>query len=187
MADGSRPYERAPRTRRRALMTWAGTALAFVAMVVGFLVVAVVILVRQHVLDEGFYADALVDADAYERVYTDVLADPELADAKEDLLGGLDLGGSSQRRHASSRPTPCAGLSRRPSCATARSASSPPCSPICAATRTASTAPSTCRRCLPISRRPSSRRRAPRSPRRGTWWRHRWTTTAPLWPRSRHR
>lgn len=74
-------------------MTWAGTALAFVAMVVGFLVVAVVILVRQHVLDEGFYAEALVDADAYERVYTDVLADPELADAKEDLLGGLDLGG----------------------------------------------------------------------------------------------
>src|SRR5690606_33078855 len=55
--------------------------------VVGFALVSSVVLVRGRLLDDDLYAAALVQSDAYERVYTEVLADPELADLKEDLLG----------------------------------------------------------------------------------------------------
>jgi hypothetical protein len=57
--------------------------------VVGFTLVSSVVLVRGRLLDDGLYAEALVRADAYERVYTEVLADPELAELTEELLGGV--------------------------------------------------------------------------------------------------
>ncbi len=60
-------------------------------MVIGWLLVVGVVLVRQHLLDEGFYTQALLQADVYERAYTDVLADPELAHVKDDLVGRVDL------------------------------------------------------------------------------------------------
>jgi hypothetical protein len=59
--------------------------------VLGFLLVSSVFVVRGRVLDAGLYSDALVHTDAYERVYTEVLADPELAELQEQLLGGLRL------------------------------------------------------------------------------------------------
>jgi hypothetical protein len=59
--------------------------------VVGFALASVVVVVRDRVLDPSLYSEALVRADAYERVYTEVLADPELAELKEQLLGGLQL------------------------------------------------------------------------------------------------
>jgi hypothetical protein len=60
--------------------------------VVGFVLVSSVVLVRGRLLDAGLYSEALVRTDAYERVYTEVLADPEFAELTEDLLGGLGLG-----------------------------------------------------------------------------------------------
>jgi len=60
--------------------------------VAGFVLVSSVVLVRGRLLDAGMYSDALVRTDAYERVYTEVLADPEFAELTEQLLGGLDRG-----------------------------------------------------------------------------------------------
>jgi len=47
--------------------------------------------VRRHVLDAGTYGAALDDARAYDRVYTEVLTDPELTDAVRDLLGRIEV------------------------------------------------------------------------------------------------
>jgi len=77
---------RAP-TLRHAL---AVTGL-LLAMVLGAVAVVAVLVVRGVLLDAGTYRDALVDADAYERVYTDVLSDPELAPLANQLAGGLAL------------------------------------------------------------------------------------------------
>ena len=71
--------------------TWPSLLLVAV-FVVGFVLVSSVVLVRGRLLDAGLYAEALVRTDAYERAYTEVLADPEFAELTEELLGGLDLG-----------------------------------------------------------------------------------------------
>ncbi len=63
------------------------------AFVVGFVLVSSVVLVRGRLLDAGLYSEVLVRTDAYERAYTEVLADPELAELTEQLLGGLGLEG----------------------------------------------------------------------------------------------
>jgi hypothetical protein len=68
-------------------------SLLLVAMfVVGLVLVPSVVLVRGRSIDAGMYSDPLVRTDAYERVYTEVLADPEFAELTEQLLGGLDRG-----------------------------------------------------------------------------------------------
>jgi hypothetical protein len=61
--------------------------------VVGFVLVSAVVLVRGRLLDAGLYSEALVRTDAYDRVYTEVLADPELAELTEQLLGGVGVEG----------------------------------------------------------------------------------------------
>jgi hypothetical protein len=66
-------------------------ALAAAAIAVGAVAVVGVILVRTVVLHEATYTTALDRADAYERVYTEVLADPEVAELKEALLGDLGV------------------------------------------------------------------------------------------------
>src|SRR5690606_29638350 len=85
----------APRdtTRRRKVPAWCATVLALIAVVVGFLTTASVVVVRHVVLDEATYTGALARAEAYDRMYTDILADPELGEAKAGLLGGVDLRG----------------------------------------------------------------------------------------------
>ena len=67
------------------------SVLAALAVVVGIALTGAVIIVRTVVLDPATYTTALVRTDAYTRVYTEVLADPELADLKEDLLGDLGV------------------------------------------------------------------------------------------------
>jgi hypothetical protein len=79
--------------RRSVALLRIGTALALVAVVAGFLVSTTVVVVRRQVLDAGTYTSALVRADVYDRVYTEILADPALGEAKEDLLADIDLGG----------------------------------------------------------------------------------------------
>jgi hypothetical protein len=70
--------------------SWPSLLLAAV-FVVGFVVLSAVVLVWGRLLDAGLYSTALARADAYERVYTEVLADPELVEATEQLLGGFGL------------------------------------------------------------------------------------------------
>jgi hypothetical protein len=79
----------------RASARWRlpATVAAVAALAVGYVLVAGAVLVRGHLLDERLYHDALARADAYERAYADVLADPAVADTAEELLGRLDLRG----------------------------------------------------------------------------------------------
>ena len=59
---------------------------------IGLALVCAVIVVRTVVLlDPATYRAALVEAEAYDRIYTEVLADPALADLKEDMLGDLGV------------------------------------------------------------------------------------------------
>ncbi|MET0325238.1 MAG: hypothetical protein ABW219_08455 [Ilumatobacteraceae bacterium] len=74
--------------RRRHGAATAGLVASFVLAAA---VLGAVVLVRGRVLDAGTYTSALVAADADERAYTEVLADPELADLVEQLLGDLGL------------------------------------------------------------------------------------------------
>lgn len=74
--------------RTRGLVS---TAAAVLLIVLGAVLVTGVVVVRRVVLAPSTYTSALVTADAYERIYTEVLADPELADAKEALLGDIGV------------------------------------------------------------------------------------------------
>ena len=65
--------------------------LAAAGVVIGLAVLCAVIVVRTVVLDPATYRSALVEVDAYERIYTEVLADPAVADLKEDMLGDLGV------------------------------------------------------------------------------------------------
>ncbi len=47
---------------------------------------------RSFLLDDSTYTSALATTNTYERIYTDVLADPELGDVKERLICGLQAG-----------------------------------------------------------------------------------------------
>jgi hypothetical protein len=79
------------RTGRR--IATAALALVFV---VAFLAFTVVIVVRSTFLSADYYTDALAENDIYDRVYTELLADPELADVTRGLLGDLPLDPSVQ-------------------------------------------------------------------------------------------
>ena len=71
---------------------WPAVSLLLVAVfVLGFVLVSSVALVRGRMLDPDLYSSALVRTDAYERVYTEVLADPAFAELQEELLGGLGI------------------------------------------------------------------------------------------------
>lgn len=70
---------------------WLRRAVGVALVVAGSVAVAVVVIVQSVVLDAGTYRSALAATDAYDRIYTEVLADPELAAVTEDLLGELGL------------------------------------------------------------------------------------------------
>lgn len=57
-------------------------------MVGAAVVVSSTIVVRATVLSADTYLAALDEVDAFERVYTEALADPELAGLAVDLVGG---------------------------------------------------------------------------------------------------
>src|SRR6476646_5695007 len=75
-----------PRGRRWAL---AGLALLFHLSFVAFLAGNTI---DNNLLDPDYYNSALADSDAYNRFYTQVLADPAFASLTADLLGGTNLG-----------------------------------------------------------------------------------------------
>jgi hypothetical protein len=87
--DGMAAERDAAATRHgQAPRLWPSLLLV-IAFVVGGVLVSSVVFVRGHLLDPDVYSSALVEADAYDRVYTEVLADPELADITDHLLGDL--------------------------------------------------------------------------------------------------
>src|SRR5262245_28959293 len=71
---------------------WLATVGLAAAAVLGWLTFSTVVVVRAVVLDHDTYTSALARTNAYERVYTEVLADPEVAGLQEQLLGQLRLG-----------------------------------------------------------------------------------------------
>jgi hypothetical protein len=74
---------------RRWRLVWS--ALASIAIVAGAVAVVAVVVVRAVLLDSATYTTALARTDAHERVYTEILADPELAELKEALLGDVGV------------------------------------------------------------------------------------------------
>jgi hypothetical protein len=83
----SRPVATADGRRQRPSIS----LLLVAVFVMGFVLVSSVVLVRGWLLDAELYSSTLVRADAYERVYTEVLADPAFAELQEELLGGLGI------------------------------------------------------------------------------------------------
>src|ERR1051325_6674571 len=74
------------RRRRWALVSLALLFhLSFVAFLAGNTI-------ENTLLDPDYYNSALADTDAYNRIYTQVLADPQLEAFTSDLLGGTNLG-----------------------------------------------------------------------------------------------
>ncbi|WP_426570725.1 hypothetical protein [Aquihabitans sp. McL0605] len=69
------------------------TAVAIVAITSGFILLSGIVIVRQQVVQEGFYSRALRHDRVYERVYSQVLTDPELTALTEGLVGDLRLDG----------------------------------------------------------------------------------------------
>ncbi|MBX6387427.1 MAG: hypothetical protein IRZ08_00255 [Frankia sp.] len=60
-------------------------ALCTALVVLAWLPLVVILTARSTVLSPGFYSDALTEADAYERLYTEVLPDPTVDDLLADL------------------------------------------------------------------------------------------------------
>lgn len=79
-------YPRMTRGRRWAM---AGLALLFHLSFVAFLAGNTI---ENNLLDPDYYNSALADSDAYNRFYTQVLADPAFESLTSDLLGGTNLG-----------------------------------------------------------------------------------------------
>ncbi|MEZ5412273.1 MAG: hypothetical protein R2761_29845 [Acidimicrobiales bacterium] len=88
------PRAGATRSVRAAVARGAGP----LAVTVGALLVAAVVLVQSTLLDPAIYLDALDSADAYERAYSDVLADPGVAARQSDLIGRLGPSSEAERQ-----------------------------------------------------------------------------------------
>src|SRR4051794_5149117 len=77
----------APSRRRR----WALIGLAFLFHL-SFVAFLAGNTIENNLLDPDYYNPALADSDAYNRFYTQVMADPQFSDLTADLLGGTSLG-----------------------------------------------------------------------------------------------
>jgi hypothetical protein len=75
-----------------SMRRWLATFSLGLVFVLGWLVFASVVVIRVVVLNHKTYTTTLVSTRAYDRFYTEVLADPEVARLQEELLGRLGLG-----------------------------------------------------------------------------------------------
>ncbi|MDH4364357.1 MAG: hypothetical protein OEY70_09790 [Acidimicrobiia bacterium] len=75
-----------------------GRAAGPVAMTVGALLVAAVVLVQTTLLNPATYLEALDSVDAYERAYSDVLADPGVAARQSEVIGRLGPSSEAERQ-----------------------------------------------------------------------------------------
>ena len=73
----------------RARRYWA---VAFVTLfVLAFLTFLSALLIRGNVLTTGFYLHSLDEARAFDRVYDDLLSDPEFTEAIEPFFGSIGI------------------------------------------------------------------------------------------------
>src|SRR5688500_4520767 len=86
-------------TSRRAVLARFGTAGLTLAMVllitVGAAVRAGTALVHDGLLRPDLYERSFASSDVYRRIYSEVLTDPAIRNATEDLLGDLTFSGES--------------------------------------------------------------------------------------------
>lgn len=72
----------------------AASYVALGAMALGYVLFAASLVMRGTVLDERVYHDALARADVYQRAYAEVLTDPEVVTALEEVLGSIRIEGA---------------------------------------------------------------------------------------------
>jgi len=85
------PLSAEDRRTRRLRRVRTGTS---VGAVVCWVVLSLIITIQLTVLQPSWYLSAMDDANAYDRVYTEVLADPALTDFTGDLMGGWPVDSS---------------------------------------------------------------------------------------------
>lgn len=90
---------------RHPKLRWLVTLLAGVVFVLAFVLYLASNLVEDRLLDSATYAEVLRSQKAYERIYTEVLADPALADITRDMLAGTKIEGLSDNILALSTST----------------------------------------------------------------------------------
>lgn len=77
--------------RRFALLRVLGGLLLGLAVVVGLLYFLVAVNFSQNLVESETYVIAISDTDAYNRIYREVLADPEVRDHIRNLMGDVDF------------------------------------------------------------------------------------------------
>lgn len=75
----------------RASVRWTATVLLGIIFVSALVIFQVAELVSRDLLDPDLYTNALEEEDIYNRIYTELLADPALVKATELMLGNLNL------------------------------------------------------------------------------------------------
>ena len=76
----------------RPRIEWALTAALGFVFFLAFLVYVVANFIHDDLLDPALYSRTLDDNDIYDRIYTELLADPELQDTTKLLLGDINIG-----------------------------------------------------------------------------------------------
>ena len=79
------------RPTRFSLKNMLISALLITIFLIAYVVYVFARIVANDLTDATFYTGALEENDIYDRVYTELLADPELQDVSNDLLGDLNL------------------------------------------------------------------------------------------------
>jgi hypothetical protein len=90
---------------RHRTLKWIVTALAGAVFVLAFVLYLASNLVEDRLLSGATYAEVLRSQKAYERIYTDVLADPALADITKAMLADTKIEGLSDNILALSTST----------------------------------------------------------------------------------
>jgi hypothetical protein len=75
----------------RASVRWTATVLLGIIFVLALVVFQVAELVSRDLLDPDLYTNALEEEDIYNRIYTELLADPAMVKATSLMLGNLNL------------------------------------------------------------------------------------------------
>ena len=77
--------------RKLALLRVLGSLLLGLAVVVGLLYFLVAVNLSQNLVESETYSIAVSDTNAYNRIYQEVLADPEVKENIGNLLGGVEF------------------------------------------------------------------------------------------------
>lgn len=87
----------APMWRTHPILMWAVSGVLAGVFIASFLTYLATTIVSNDLLDPTFYTAALDETRIYDRVYSDLLADPALRDVTEDLIGNLNIARADSR------------------------------------------------------------------------------------------